>query len=95
MFKAKLARFYGWTNVEIESLPISTANEYLTAISVISSEEIREFAIASSFHSMSKKGRSQYLKELNKSAKLVKVEKEDNILSIEDAAKELALKMRG
>ena len=37
--RAKIARFYGWTDDEISKLPVKTFYEYIKAIDVLESEE--------------------------------------------------------
>lgn len=95
LFKAKLARFYGWTDAYINSLTHAVAVDYWIAMSVIESDELIKSSQAASMHAFSKKGRKDYYSELNKNMKLVEKEKTGETVSTQDAALQLANAMIG
>jgi serine phosphatase RsbU (regulator of sigma subunit) len=93
LFKARLARFYSFSNTELDQMPMDTAMDYHISMEVINSEEMSRLARATSVHAMSKSGRDNYFKALNKATKLVKQSKNDNVLSVEEVAQTLARTM--
>lgn len=76
-------------------MPLSVAQEYYVAIDVLMSAELIDLAFASAYPHSTEEGRKKYIKDLNKSAKLLISDEGGKVLSVEDAAKKLAMTMRG
>ena len=75
-------------------MPMDKAMSYHLAMDIITCEEMGRLARATSVHAMTKSGREKYFKDLNKSTKLVIRNKDDKILSVEEAAQSLARTMQ-
>lgn len=62
---------------------------------ILSPLETADHAISSSFSNMGKESRKKYLSGLHKNTKLLIEKDNDKILTVEEAAKSLALQMNG
>lgn len=91
--KAKIARFYGFSNNEIEDLYADELQDYWLAIDAIQAEEIISSINISSFPYMKKQDREKSFNDLNKKAQSI-IERENGAeLSTEEAASLLARRM--
>jgi hypothetical protein len=71
------------------------AVDYWLAITVLEGQELKQLATATTVHAMSKKGRTDYFKDIDKSTKLVFSKDDGKILSVEEAAKQLGAMLHG
>jgi len=92
--KARIARFYGWRDEEIESLDVHTFNEYFKCISALENHEQILSIDAASFPQMDKTNRSRRFTEIKKAAYNI-IEEEQRHFSTDDIAKELTRKFMG
>lgn len=74
--KARLARFYGWTDYEILSMEYETVLEYYQAITVIDAEQQLNSIRCSSYPNMTKDAKDKTHRELKKLAEPAHLQKE-------------------
>lgn len=90
-----MARTYGWVDEYIESLPADVFQSYWLGAEVLAAEDQIYNIQASVYSNFKKEDRERIYKGLNKKIKAILDSEEGSKLSTGDAAKMLALKMRG
>ena len=92
--KAKVARFYGWTDEIIENLDVQTFNEYYLCIASLQNQELIMKIQAASFPNMSKSERNKMFQALKNSINIIE-DQNRAFMTTEDIAKELQRKFTG
>lgn len=70
MFKARLARFYGWTDREIGSMSMTKAKEYMNCVTMIEAQEALNLLPVYVYPYMKKGREKEFLKNLYKQSKI-------------------------
>ena len=86
MLKAKLARFYGWTDSEIDGLEYSKAVKYFESITTIEAQELIALKPIISYPHLKDTARGKVDKRMHEMA----FPRKDEYLKSEDVAKQLA-----
>lgn len=93
--KAKVANFYGWTNDEINNLPISIFNDYFISITPIIAEQQLMAFEANTFPHIKKEQRRNAIGKYKRMLSMYVDKTGGKLATIKDVAKAFARMMHG